>query len=301
MSEFQTPLLASKQWVDAKLKRPDNQNCELCFGNLFIWSTVYDNLIIEQDGFFIVKNHEEHANRYSFPMGEGNIKNAIEFILNDAALQGRKCELFGLTLAQQTQLEALFPSAFSFSKNRDSFDYIYNIETLTKLSGKKLHSKRNHITNFKRMHPDWQYEPLNQDNAQECLLMHLDWIKKNEELGTTEDEQAYKIELAATKRALSNFDDLGFVGGLLRIEGKVIAYTFGEAINDTIFCTHIEKAFSGIRGAYPMINQQFAINSLGDYQFVNREEDVGVEGLRKAKLSYRPTLLLEKILAVYGG
>ena len=98
-----------------------------------------------------------------------------------------------------------------------------------------------------------------------------------------------------------NFDhfvEIGCVGGVLRVDGDVVAFTFGERLNDNTFDTHFEKAFSDIRGAYPMINMLFAKNMLTDYELVNREDDVGSEGLRSAKLSYHPEILIEKYAAI---
>ena len=104
-------------------------------------------------------------------------------------------------------------------------------------------------------------------------------------------------ELDAINISFENYFDLGFVGGLLRANGEVVAFTFGEEMNPEVFCTHIEKAYADVRGAYPMINREFAANALSQYKYINREDDTGSEGLRKAKLSYCPDILLEKYMA----
>lgn len=298
MHEFKTPEIGDKQWVDSLLKRPDNLSCELCFGNLFIWSSAYHNLIVHYKDFFIVKNINEYSNVYSLPIGQGDLKDALSFLIADAKSDGKACTLFGLTPAQKEQLEKAMPGAFSYTPNRDYFDYIYSVERLSTLSGKKLHSKRNHITNFKKMYPGWSYEEMTLANISDCLDMHFKWIKENE---SSEEHSSYQNELEAVKLAFNHFSDLELSGGVIRVDGAVAAYTFGEPINSSVFCTHVEKAFSNMRGAYPIINQEFTLHNLADYKLVNREEDLGLAGLRKAKLSYHPDILLEKTTAVYGG
>ena len=113
-----------------------------------------------------------------------------------------------------------------------------------------------------------------------------------------DDSVGLDNELNAINRAFDKYFELGFTGGLIRRDGEVVAYTFGEPITDEVFCTHVEKAFSDVRGAYPIINQQFCENELMSYKYVNREDDTGDDGLRQAKLSYNPTILLKKFDAV---
>lgn len=298
MHEFKTPEIQDKPWVDALLKRPDNFSCELCFGNLFIWSSVYHNLITNFNGFFIAKNLNEKSNVYSFPIGEGDLQSALDFILADAQKDGKACVFFGITEKQRTLLDTQMPGAFSYTLNRDYFDYVYTVESLQTLSGKKLHGKRNHITNFKKMYTGWNYERMQVANLNECLDMHFQWLEDNK---NQEETASFQNELEAVKLAFNHFEELELTGGFIRLDGKIIAYTFGEAINQAVFCTHVEKAFSDVRGAYPLINQEFAVQALSSYTYVNREEDLGLEGLRKAKLSYHPEILLEKMTAVYGG
>lgn len=298
MYEFKKPELDDKRWVDSILKRPDNMSCELCFGNLFIWSSVYHNMIVHYKDFFIAKNINETANVYSFPIGEGDLKDAFDFLIADAEADGKKCAVFGVTAPQKEMLDAIMPNAFHYAPNRDYFDYIYLVERLSTLSGKKLHSKRNHVSNFKKMYPNWSYEKITLDTIPECLEMHYQWIKEND---PTSENTSYQNELEAVKLSFNHYEELEFSGGLIRVDGAVKAYTFGEAINNRVFCTHVEKAFSDMRGAYPIINQEFALHNLASFELVNREEDIGLEGLRKAKFSYRPDILLEKMNAVYEG
>lgn len=188
------------------------------------------------------------------------------------------------------KVEAMFPGKFEFEPLRDSYDYIYLTENLINLPGKKFHGKRNHIAAFVRDN-EWSYEPITADNLDECIAMNAEWERRNRE----KDPEAMDDELDAINISFKNYFELGFVGGLLRANGEVVAFTFGEEMNPEMFCTHIEKAYADVRGAYPMINREFAANALSQYKYVNREDDTGSEGLRKAKLSYYPDILLENI------
>ena len=191
-------------------------------------------------------------------------------------------------------LEELYPERFTFTEDRDSFDYIYSREDLVLLSGKKYHSKRNHIAFFEKQ--EYQYEELNDKNLSECLSMNAVWIEKNSD----KFYDGIDKEQWALTRAFEHYDELGYKGALLRRDGQVVAFTLGEEMNDNMFCTHFEKAFSDIRGAYPTINREFAKRTLTGYKYINREEDTGDEGLRKAKLSYKPVKLLVKYKAIYN-
>ncbi len=169
---------------------------------------------------------------------------------------------------------------------------MYEADKLISLAGKKLHGKRNHINRFKEANPDWLYEPITTENVEDCFQMALKW---REEMQCEYDVEK-RDEMCVTLNALRLMEELELQGGLLRSEpgGEVIAFTIGEPLNPDTFVVHIEKAFAEIQGAYPMINQQFAEHAAAEYRYVNREEDTGAEGLRKAKLSYRPVFLVEK-------
>ena len=176
-------------------------------------------------------------------------------------------------------------------------DFTDAVEKMASLSGKKYHSKRNHITFFKKTNPDWQFEPLTKDNIDECIALHAKWIENKDS-----DNEDYSFEFEAVLRAFEYFNELDFVGGLIRVNGEAVAFTMGEGqVNSSCFVTHFEKAPAEMRGAYPIICQEFTKNCLlGKYEYVNREEDLGIEGLRKAKQSYYPEIFLKKGVAVYN-
>lgn len=141
-----------------------------------------------------------------------------------------------------------------------------------------------------RLYPDWSYEPITDANIEDCFQMAMNWRRLN---GCEEDEEK-NAEMCVTLNSLRLFKELHLRGGLLRAAGEVVAFSIGEAVCDDTMVVHIEKAYSDVEGAYPMINQQFVLHEAMEYKYVNREEDLGEEGLRKAKLSYHPVFMVEK-------
>ena len=131
---------------------------------------------------------------------------------------------------------------------------------------------------------------MTKNNVEDCFQMALKWRNEN---GCEEDLEK-NAEICVTLNSLRLFEELGLKGGVLRIDGEVAAFTVGEPICSDTFGVHIEKAYAEVQGAYPMINQQFVSHECMDYKYVNREEDTGAEGLRKAKMSYRPVFMVEK-------
>ncbi len=295
MIEFKKPQLSDMEWIKEAMHDSDAMACEYCFGNLYMWTEIYENTVANYNGVFIARDGTDRP-MYLYPCGKGDKKAAIEELIKYSANDGWPLELYCLTPKSVRELDSMFPDKFDYIEMREYFDYLYFSEDLGNLAGRKYHAKRNHISYFKKTF-NWQYEKITKDNICDCYRMNEEWEKENKEY----DDGSLTDELDAITRAFKNFDELGFVGGLIRVDGRVVAYTFGEPINDKVFCTHVEKAFADIRGAYPMINQQFCLNELMGYKYINREDDTGDEGLRQAKQSYYPAILLPKFRAVYKG
>ncbi len=293
MLEFKAPTMRDKGWVKQAFQASQYNGCEYCFGNVYMWSPVYQTGILRYEDFFLSKGNYYRPS-YSCPAGEGDFKAVVERLMQDARECGHAFSMHGVTQPAREKLEALFPDTFDFVPYRGGFDYIYATEDLTNLAGRKYHGKRNHIANFMRDNADWCYEDITPENLSECLDMTAEWQRANSE----KDQEGLSEELVAVLRAFRHYFDLDLKGGLIRTQGKIVAYTVGEELNDDTFCLHIEKAFASTQGAYPMINREFAVRNLSRYQYINREEDMDVEGLRKAKLSYHPAILLEKFRAV---
>lgn len=295
MLDFRELNIADKVWIDELMRYSDFQGTEYCFTSLFIWDKVYHSLAARYKDFFILRSVDAEYARYLYPAGRGDIREIIEVLSKDADSVGKKFSLISIPPSGKKELEDLFPGRFEIREGRNSFDYIYSREALATLTGKKYQSKRNHIARFKELE-GWSYERIDPTDPQleakleECRLMSDEWCKQN----GCYDNVSLHNETCAVRKALNHFSSLNLKGGLLRLNEKVVAFTIGEPLNSNTYIIHVEKAFSEIRGAYPFINQQFIISETEGYEFINREDDAGDEGLRKAKLSYNPVLLLEK-------
>lgn len=292
MIAFRTITIDDRDWMSEKLREDDRQGCEYSFANNFIWSVIYKVEVAEVCGCCVIKFDAEGEDCYAFPIGAGDKKAAIMQLLTHAKEDNSKLYIESIEEADREFLETYFSGIFQIEENRDSFDYIYTVDKLTSLAGKKLHGKRNHIARFKD-DEDWSYEPMTAENKQECYDMNLKWCdrracKWNEDMS---DEQC------ALNQAMKYFDELHLEGGILRKTGEIVAFTIGERLNSDTYVVHFEKAFPEIQGAYPMINQQFVMHNCQEYSYVNREDDAGDEGLRKAKLSYYPDILLKNYTA----
>lgn len=282
--------LSDRDLIQGYYRQAKSLNCESAFANNYLWAPHYNMRYAVIEGMLVFLVRREQAS-VSFPLGQGDLRCVMDIL--QAYFQERQ-EAFCMHLVSSEQfarLEELYPGRFAIRYDRDVADYVYESEKLITLSGKKLHSKRNHINKFKELHPDWAYEAITDENTPACLRMAQEWRVLN---GCDDDEEKH-AEFCVTLNALRLRKELGLTGGLLRAEGRVVAFTLGEpGGSDDVFIVHIEKAYADVQGAYPMINQQFVEHEAASYRYINREEDTGAEGLRKAKQSYRPVMMVEK-------
>ncbi len=287
---FKRAELCDRDIVHAYFQEYPSKSCERTFANVFLWSRHYPVTFAIVENALVFRS-EGKQEAFTYPAGKPeDVKNALEFLMKCMKEKEKPFLLYMVTKEQFEQLDAWYPGSFEIAYERDAADYIYETEKLITLSGKKLHAKRNHINNFKANHENWSYETMSEENIEECFQMALRWRNEN---GCEEDEEK-NAEMCATLNALRLFRELELVGGLLKVDNEVVAFTIGEPISDDTFVVHIEKAYADVQGAYPMINQQFVEHECTNYKYINREEDTGSEGLRKAKLSYRPAFLVEK-------
>ncbi len=288
--QFKRPELEDRELIHSYFVKYPSRSCERTFANCYLWSRHYKVMFAVIENALVFKSEDEGL-AFTCPIGEpDDVKRALDFLKAYTVEKKVPFILYNVTQSQFSQLEEWYPGRFEIEYDRDSADYMYESEKLATLSGKKLHAKRNHINKFKATFEDWKYEKLMPENAEECFQMALKWRKEN---GCDEDEEK-NAEMCVTLNSLRLQKELELTGGLLRVNGEVVAFTIGEPVSEDTFVVHIEKAFADIQGAYPMINQQFVEHECMNYKYVNREEDMGAEGLRKAKLSYHPAFLEEK-------
>lgn len=293
--EFKKIELSDRDWMNKLLSEGDLQGSEYCFSNSYNWRDVYGVYVGQTHNRLVIQCTKPTVT-YAYPVGSGDLKGAVLELIDHAARSQHPLVITCIPQQGKHLLEQLFPQLFVFTCDRDICDYIYDRESLTTLGGKKLQSKRNHISKFKNTYPDWVYEAITPQNLEECREMSGRWCKK---YGCEESEGLSK-ESCAVQSAFAHFADLHLQGGLLRCtpDGEVVAYSIGTQLNSNTYIVHIEKAYHDIQGAYPLINQQFVTHNCQQFCYINREDDMGSEGLRKAKLSYRPAIILDKYYAV---
>lgn len=278
------------------LKKTHRGALEYNFTSNFIWSKIYKLQVAYFEDRAIVMSDEDKPT-FIFPAGPGPVEPVVRALEAYVKARGQKLEFNTVLNEDKEKLEAAFPGKFTFEADRNDFDYVYESERLISLSGKKLSAKRNHINKFKLENPNWEYEVITRENIEEVHQMSIEWCK----IAGCKDDEGLFDESCAVERAFKYFFELGLTGGLIRSEGKVIAFAIGEELSDDTYVVHIEKAYYDIQGAYQMINQQFAMANCENYTYINREDDAGDEGLRRAKLSYYPALMVEKSSAILNA
>ncbi len=291
MIEFRPITTADRAQYEACLAHESERGCEYTFSNLYLWGR---QKIAFLDGLALLFSQFSRRTVYPFPVGAGDKLAAIEAIIADAKERGIPARITGLMAADKQLLESAYPDLFIFHSDRDSYDYVYAIDDLADLRGKKLHRKRNHLNRFRELYPDAAAEPLSDGNLGAARAMVERWYEERLAADPTAD---FRMERTALERALSEHRALGMEGLVLSVGGEVAAVTLGSRLSANTFDVQFEKARTDFEGAYTAINAAFAAYLREKYPslaYLNREEDMGIEGLRKAKLSYQPHHLVEK-------
>lgn len=278
------------------LEESDFRGCEYTFGNNFVWRNTYNIEVCFAEEFYFCKQGEGKNTRFIFPTGGGDIKNAVELLTGYTREVGIPLTVIANKNITQ-KLTEIYPDANAVLE-RDICDYVYLAEDLENLAGKKYHGKRNHLNRF--YENDWSFEPLTADNIAECKAMNERWRGENvDKCEMSETAESKREELCIVECSFKHYDALGYTGGVLRVNGEVQAFTFGERSSGDCFVVHVEKALRKYQGAYTAINREFVKSLGGRFKYINREDDTGSEGLRKAKLSYHPVFLEEKYIITF--
>ena len=298
MSLFHSVTLADRVWMNPLIHRENSQSADHNFSNIYMWDGTYHQEVAELYGCLGIRLGYSDQPFYAYPIGKGDTGRAISALRTDAATHGTPLQLRGILKEQLSLLEQMFPGEFTVKEDRFVFDYLYSAEKLATLSGKKLQSKRNHINRFVEHCPNWNFAPVTPDNIHLCREFQRAWLTSH----TDRDSAELMAEDLALTRCFDNFEALGMEGGLLLDGETVLAFTFGEPLNADTYIVHFEKASSDVQGAYPMINREFVryiSERHPEMLFINREDDTGLENLRKAKLSYCPERFVEKYTATW--
>lgn len=290
--QFRSIKLDDRDHILALQDRSEMPLSDFNFTNLWIWRFAREIAIVEVEGCLIIRTtYPQSEPYYFFPLGE-NYPKALEVFLGSCP----NAKFKSLTLVQSMYLKEQF--RLESQANRDRFDYVYSIPELISLSGRKYHKKKNHLNKFLISYPAFVFEIMESRHIDELRAVYHQWYEAN-----PRKDEALEAEKKGIESILQDFEILsqatedglfGLKGGLLRVDGEIVAFSFGEAISQESIVVHIEKANTAYNGVFQAINQQFLEHLWGTFMWANREEDLGIEGLRKAKLSYQPTHLLEK-------
>ncbi len=288
---FQPVSLSMRGLVHSYTKSLRIQNSEYTFTSLLMWCKEDRIRIAEQDDILYILFVFPHLHPFmlaplakrkeDYPKAIATASSYLESI-------GARPAFRGITEGYKAFFEE---AGFRLLEDRDNFDYVYKMEDLLTLKGKRLHGKRNHINQFLSRYT-YKYITLTQNMLPDCMAIYEEWLQGKDpaEYGVLGEQEAIRIGLA-------HMDELGLVGGGILVDGKLKAFSLGERIDEEMAVIHIEKADISLPGLYPLINREFISHAWKDVKYVNREEDMGLEGLRKAKMSYSPAYLLEKFQA----
>ncbi|MEE0956396.1 MAG: phosphatidylglycerol lysyltransferase domain-containing protein [Eubacterium sp.] len=261
-------------------------------GSLVIWSMEYGlEWKITHDRIIFRMQQDEHRIDFFIPDFGRDPEGLVQELLAEGKAEGKKIQLCDFSEDTAMDIMERMPGLFNMSYNRDQSDYIYNVDALIRLPGKHYHEKKNHVNKFKRTYSNWEYKSLSAEDGEECLKLEQDWIDAQAEV--TPDME---YEMRGMKLAFRHWDELELFGGAILVNGKMAGFTVGEWQTDNMTDTHFEKGALDYDGIYQILNQQFSEHELGPRGavYVNREEDMGIEGLRKSKESYKPDIIFHK-------
>ena len=309
MIKFKDVTVDDKGLIQSFTLYGERQNCDLSFANLISWRFLYNTQYAVVDDYLVFRFYTGRHLAYMMPVPrpreheDGSLRvepcdecsvSVIRAIRDDSIAMGHPFLMLGVCNYMRDIIEKYFPDTFDIKPDRDYSDYIYTRDKLVNLSGKKLQSKRNHINKFKTLYPGYEYRRLTPELIPQCLEVERQWraVSKDDN-GETPDEELSE-ELRSMTRAFNRWDKLGLMGGAIFVGERMVAFTYGCPINHNTFDVCVEKADVSYEGAFAIINQEFVKHIPEQYYYINREEDLGNEGLRRAKLSYKPDILLEK-------
>ena len=294
MIDFKRLTLSDKPLYDSYLEKETGRGCEFSFANLYLWGR---QSFSEVCGHIVMFSQFNRRSVYPYPIGKGDKKAVLDAIIEDSKARGLPCRITGVSEEERRTIEELYPEKFRFHCDEGSFDYVYSIDDLADLTGKKYHAKRNHLNRFYENYPNYSVQPLCDKNIEKAKKMVEEWYAEKLEQDPNGD---YHMEKAAIERAFRDYNALEMDGLVLQDGENVLAVTLGGKLSSDTFDVNFEKARVGVNGAYAAINNEFAKYIREKYpniKYLDREEDMGLDGLRKAKRSYYPHHMIEKCWA----
>ncbi|MGQ9671807.1 MAG: DUF2156 domain-containing protein [Candidatus Aminicenantales bacterium] len=278
--EFRPVGLEAKEAINDFIRRFPPQICEINFPNIFIWRNYeFPQLTTINGNLCILCQPPGEPAYFLPPLGETQLRETLEICLDFSPRLARVPEAFVEKYCAGLELEP----------DRDNFDYVYLVSDLIHLQGKKYDGKRNRIRKFGRSHT-YRYFSLSVEHLENCLQLLDRWMQEKADQAPPVGEH----QKTAILEALAHFEDLGLIGGGIEIEGKLEAFSIGSPLNPTTAVIHIEIVNPAYDGLSQLINREFVRRAWARFEFINREQDLGLPGLRRAKMSYHPHHLVKK-------
>ena len=278
--------------IEKYLRQEDVPLLDYTFQILFLYQPVYNYQYAIYQDFLFLKTYYKGNHAMFFPIGAGNLKEGFQLLEEYAQSQSFDIQYYPLTPEYIKTMEQLFPDQFEFSPVRERFEYIYLKERLATLKGRALQSKRNNINHLTKNF-EWSYEAIHDAHLEDCKKLEQAW---NTAQGTIQGSDL-ELENRIVMRCFEYYKVLDIAGGVIRLNGKISAFSFGCRLNSNTYLVLFEKAHPNIRGLYSIMDQQFVLHNSMQYTYINKEEDCGDPGLRIAKMQYHPDILQE----IYRG
>ena len=293
MLEFKKVTLDVRPLFEKYIANTDFRGSECAFSNHYVWRDCYNIYWCEYKNFLLLKVKRHGEAFYLQPFGgrDEDLPEVFDLLLE--ANGGAAFSMHGIYEGSKERLAKVFPN-LEFENDRDNWDYIYLREKLETLGGRKLHGQKNHFNAFVKAHPDYSYEPITEANMAECLALGEAWCDERAKTDALDAEEKLAIQ-----QAFKEFKELDLRGGAIRFDGKIQAFSFGKKVNSDTAVLHVEKAVPGVRGLYQAICKEFAAHAWQDVIYLNREEDMGLVGLRKAKEDMHPEIMWKKYNIYY--
>ena len=290
------PITLDKKSVIESYTKPWGAECsDLSFANMFIWGADGKMEYAEKDNVLYIKLDFKRVPAFFWaPIpkhgAEVNYRKAVYDAVDYMKKLGVEPTIRSVSAPFYEMMKKACPELF-VQPTDIAWDYVYEREKMETLKGKKLHGKRNHINKFLSLYSEYEYRKLDSSMIEDCISLYDQWIEDKDEMSAE-----YREERQSVLLALNHMKELGLVGGAIYIDEKLVAFTLGERLQPHMQLVHIEKADASYEGIYPMINQQYVKNECMDVELINREEDMGIEGMRKAKRAYHPVKMIEKYM-----
>ncbi len=297
MIPFKPIELADKAVIERYTHSSECRNCDMSFANIYCWRHFHQSHWAIVEGFLVIRFLIDGMAKvgYMQPIGEGDFSHILPLLAEDAQLNfNQRLYLYGLCREGRRYITEHAHADFAFDDDRSLSDYIYLADDLRNLAGRRYQPKRNHLNRFLNNY-NYRYEPLTPHHFSDCLHLESEWRK---ERTNDTDSEAMRHEQRALKEAFGHWEELELRGGVIYVDNRLAAFTYGSQINYDTFDCHIEKADTRYEGIFAAINKLFADSLPTTFTYINREEDMGLEGLRRSKLSYHPTLLWPKTSAL---